>query len=114
MSRFFKSALFPILIVIVLAFFAQRIIGNQSTKHPPSFGRFLTQLDQGEVAKADLKTKDNTIQVTPSQTAADKHKYETGYPDNYEPILINKLQVALKNHQVQDYDVEGKKSNGWL
>ena len=41
MSRFFKSAAFPILIVVVLAFFAQRLIspGSQSTK--PSFSTFL-------------------------------------------------------------------------
>ena len=37
MSRFFKSAAFPILIVVVLAFFAQRLIspGNQE-KDPNS------------------------------------------------------------------------------
>jgi cell division protease FtsH len=110
MSRFFKSALFPILIVIVLAFFAQRIIGNQNPHHPPSFGEFLSQLDRGEVAKVDLKTKDNTIQVT----QVDKHKYDTGYPDNYEPILINKLLVAKNNNELRDFNVEGKKSNGWL
>ena len=30
MSRFFKSAAFPILIVVVLAFFAQKLIGSSS------------------------------------------------------------------------------------
>ncbi len=29
MSRFFKSAAFPILIVVVLAFFAQKLISGQ-------------------------------------------------------------------------------------
>jgi cell division protease FtsH len=110
MSRFFKSALFPILIVIVLAFFAQRIIGDNGRAHPPSFSDFLTQVDNKQVAKVVMKTKDNTIQVT----QVDKHKYETGYPDNYEPILVNKLQVARENGQIQDFNVEGKKSNGWL
>jgi cell division protease FtsH len=110
MSRFFKSALFPILIVIVLAFFAQRIIGDQHSKNPPTFGDFLAQLNAGDISKVDLKTKDNTIRVT----QADKHKYETGYPDNYEPILINKLQVARDNNKLTNFNVEGKKSNGWL
>ena len=34
MSRFFKSAAFPILIVVVLAFFAQKLIGNSSHGTP--------------------------------------------------------------------------------
>ena len=33
MSRFFKSAAFPILIVVVLAFFAQKLIGSSSHSH---------------------------------------------------------------------------------
>ena len=33
MSRFFKSAAFPILIVVVLAFFAQKLIGER--EHGP-------------------------------------------------------------------------------
>ncbi len=34
MSRFFKSAFFPILIVVVLAFFAQRLISPSSPNGP--------------------------------------------------------------------------------
>ena len=34
MSRFFKSAAFPILIVVVLAFFAQKLIGSSSHGPP--------------------------------------------------------------------------------
>ena len=96
--------------MVVLAFFAQRIIGDQKPKNPPSFSDFLVQLKDGEVRSIDLKTKDNTIHVT----QVNKHKYETGYPSNYEPILINKLQVARENNTIQNFDVQGKKTNGWL
>ncbi|MDX6667607.1 MAG: hypothetical protein QOK04_987, partial [Solirubrobacteraceae bacterium] len=37
MSRFFKSALFPILIVVVLAFFAQRFISPGDHSKAPNF-----------------------------------------------------------------------------
>ena len=37
MSRFFKSAAFPILIVIVLAFFASKLINNQDQAKPATF-----------------------------------------------------------------------------
>ena len=40
MRRFFRSAAFPILIVIVLAFFAQRLISPPETEEPPSFSDF--------------------------------------------------------------------------
>ena len=60
MRRFFRSAAFPILIVVVLAFFAQRLISPGTQEQPPSYGDFIQQLQAGQVKTADLKTKDNT------------------------------------------------------
>ena len=52
MSRFFKSALFPILIVVVLAFFAQQlIIGPGSTEPKQTYSDFLTELSAGQVSR---------------------------------------------------------------
>ena len=53
MSRFFKSAAFPILIVIVLAFFASKLISNQDQAKPATFSQFLTQLDERRGARGD-------------------------------------------------------------
>ena len=47
MSRFLKNATFPILIVVVLAFFAQRFLGQDEEKPKPNFGQFLTQVENG-------------------------------------------------------------------
>ena len=47
MSRFFKSAAFPILIVVVLAFFAQKLISPGSQQPTPTYSTFLQQLDAG-------------------------------------------------------------------
>ena len=49
MSRFLKNATFPILIVVVLAFFAQRFLGQDEEKPKPNFGQFLTQVENGQV-----------------------------------------------------------------
>ena len=46
MSRFFKSAAFPILIVVVLAFFAQRLISPGTQEQAPVYGDFITQLQR--------------------------------------------------------------------
>src|ERR1700754_2817324 len=110
MSRFFKSAAFPTLIVVVLAFFAQRLISPGTQEQPPSYGDFIQQLQAGQVKTADLKTKDNTITVKLDNGTS----YETGYPPEAAARLDARLAAAKQGGKIQDYDVEGTKSNGWL
>jgi len=74
MSRFFKSAAFPILIVVVLAFFAQKLIGSSSHSAHPTFGNLLTQLQQNQVKTLSIHTKDNTVDVT----TTGNQKYSVG------------------------------------
>src|SRR5947209_619171 len=64
MSRFLKNATFPILIVVVLAFFAQRFLGQNESKPKPNFGQFLTQVKAGDVKSVTVNTRDNTPNVT--------------------------------------------------
>jgi cell division protease FtsH len=106
MSRFLKNATFPILIVVVLAFFAQRFLGQTEHKPKPNFGQFLTQVKAGDVKSVTINTRDNTLNVTESDN---KTKYQTGYPDNYEPQLIDQLQ---KNNV--ELNVKGKGGSNWL
>src|SRR5512144_825906 len=110
MSRFFKSAAFPILIVVVLAFFAQKLISPGETKSPPSYGQFIQQLDTGKIRKVDLRTKDNVIAVT--QT--DGKKYETGFTDASADRLDARLEAAKAHGKIEDYNVEPRKSSAWL
>ena len=109
MSRFFKSAAFPILIVIVLAFFAQKLIGSTSHSPKETFGNLLTQLQSRQVESLSLDQKDNSAQVTLTP-AAGGVKYSVGYPDSYAPQLIN---LAKDNVQPNNLDIQSKSSNGW-
>ena len=111
MSRFFKSAAFPILIVVVLAFFAQKLIGNSSHSTHYSFGNLLTQLENSQVKTLTLKEKDNTASVTllPQYGGS---KYSVGYPDQYTPTLINLAHSKITDQS--QFDIQGKASNGWL
>ncbi|MGH2978090.1 MAG: ATP-dependent metallopeptidase FtsH/Yme1/Tma family protein, partial [Solirubrobacterales bacterium] len=106
MSRFLKNATFPILIVVVLAFFAQRFLGQDEGKPKPNFGQFLEQVENGQVKSVTINTRDNTIDVT---QVDDKTKYETGYPDNYEEELVR----DLRQNEVQ-LSVKGKGGSNWL
>ena len=109
MSRFFKSAAFPILIVVVLAFFAQKLIGSSSHGPNYNFGNLLTQLDQGRVKSLSLDQKSNSADVT----LTDGTKYSVGYPDFYAPTLITDAQKDVTNRG-GSFNVQSKSSNGWL
>src|SRR6266576_848594 len=91
MSRFFKSAAFPILIVIVLAFFASKLIARSDQAPAKSFAGFLEQIDKGQVANAVLRTKDNSIEVT--LKGADK------------------LRAAKADGLITDFDVKPARSS---
>ncbi len=107
MKRFFKSAAFPILLVVILAFVAQRVISPDTGEEPPTYGQFLQKVDAGEIDEVTMKTKDNTLEVTEkvpegettdSGDAVSPEKYETGYPPDAGQSLQNQLvqnDVAL-------------------
>ena len=110
MSRFFKSAAFPILIVVVLAFFAQKLIG--SSNHGPhyTFGSLLSQLNTNSVKNLSIHTKDNTVDVTTTTG----QKYSVGYPDDYAKTLIDTGQKETATVPGGSLDVQGKSSSAWL
>ncbi|HEU4976903.1 MAG TPA: ATP-dependent metallopeptidase FtsH/Yme1/Tma family protein, partial [Baekduia sp.] len=108
--RFFKSAAFPILIVLVLAFFAQRLISPGDSQAPPTYGDFITQLQNGQVKTVDLRTKDNVVEVTPKQGKT----YETGFTDQSAGALQARLEKAKEAGTLQNYNVEPRKSSAWL
>jgi len=107
MSRFFKSALFPILIVIVLAFFAQKLIGSSSKSPHQTFGNLLTELQSKQVRSLSLDQKSNTASVTLTSGI----KYSVGYPDSYAPTLIGDAHSDIAP---SNFDVQSKSSNSWL
>jgi len=78
-SRFFKSAAFPIIIVVVLAFFAQKLIleGGSSAK-PATWSDFVSKVEANEVTcfKSDLGS--NTVKYSTDVDC--KKTIEVGIP----------------------------------
>jgi cell division protease FtsH len=103
-SRFFKSAAFPILIVVVLAFFAQKLISPTKSEKEPNYSQFLTQVDQGRVKDVTIQTKNNRLDVQ----LKSGRKYQTAYPDNTEQNLVNQLRA-----ESVPIDVKAKTGSGW-
>jgi cell division protease FtsH len=90
MKRFFRSAAFPILIVLVLAFFAQRLISPDQQKDTPNYNEFISQVKNApdSIQSVDIKTSQNQVDVTESNG----EQYSTGYLPGTEQVLINTLQ----------------------
>jgi cell division protease FtsH len=104
MKRLSRSgALVPILIVIVLAFFAQRIISPATEEEKPTYSQFIQQINTesgaADIDKLEIKTEKNEIDVK----LKDGTEFTTGYPDNTEQGLVNTLE-----RQNVDFSVSGK------
>ncbi|HEY3775464.1 MAG TPA: ATP-dependent zinc metalloprotease FtsH [Solirubrobacteraceae bacterium] len=108
MSRFFKSAAFPILIVVVLAFFAQKLIGSHSSAPNDTYGNLIVQLQQHKVSKLALDPKSNSATVT----LKDGKSYTAGYPAN----AANSISTEAVKDGVpaQSVSVHNTSSSIWL
>jgi cell division protease FtsH len=78
MRRLFRSAVFPILIVVVLAFFAQRLINPPSTTTPPTYTDLVSRIEGKpksiKQVTLDQKTATADVELT------DGTSFSTGYP----------------------------------
>ncbi len=107
MRRFFRSALFPILIVIVLAFFAQRLISPPPSHDAPDFGEFRAQLEDKPDAIDSVTFEQKTETVKVVETGGEE--YTTGYPSELEGTLVN-----TANRNGVDTKVEGTGGSSFL
>src|SRR5579859_3107246 len=104
MSRFFKSAAFPILVVVVLAFLAVKLVNPGPTNHKPhSYQTLVSQeLPEGAVRSVEIKNKGKALEVK----YKDGEEAEFGFVDQAAPELIKQLQGS----GVQ-YNIEAEKSS---
>src|SRR6185312_1245520 len=107
MSRFFKSAAFPILIVVVLAFLAVKLVNPGSNNHRKHSYQTLVsrELPSGEVEQVQFKNKGKALEVK----LKNKESYEVGFIDQAAPELIKELKADGVN-----YNVESEKSSALL
>ncbi len=91
MRRFFKSAAFPILLVVILAFIAQRVITNDPGTEAPSYTQLVNPtsglIAQGKVEEATINNKDLSLDIK----ERNGESFSTGYPANTEQSLLELL-----------------------
>ncbi len=87
MRRFFKSAAFPILLVVILAFIAQRVITNDPGTEAPSYTEIVNPttglIATGKVEEATINNKDLSLDIK----RTNGESFSTGYPQNTEGTL---------------------------
>ena len=89
MSRFFKSAAFPIVVVVVLAFFAQKmIIDNSSSKQANTWNEFTQAANAGKVQYLKTNLGDNSL------------KYSVTKADGSQTVTIGIPSTALMDQSI--------------
>ncbi|MDQ3722009.1 MAG: ATP-dependent zinc metalloprotease FtsH [Actinomycetota bacterium] len=111
MSRFSKSAAFPILIVVILAFFAQQLISSPNKKKDPGFGKFTQQLETGAIKSVEMRNRSNELLVT---LRNEKAQYEIGFATEYGDELTKQLAAAEEANKIASFDIKGTRTNGWV
>ncbi|MGH2901348.1 MAG: ATP-dependent metallopeptidase FtsH/Yme1/Tma family protein, partial [Solirubrobacteraceae bacterium] len=109
MSRFSKSAAFPILIVVILAFFAQQLISSPNKEKDPGFGTFLTQLEGNQIKSVEMRNRANELIVT----KVDKKRYEVGFATDYGDELTKTLLAAEQSKKIESFDIKGTGATWW-
>jgi len=63
-SRFIRSAFFPILVIIILIIVLQMVFSNHSTTQPYTYTQFLGDLKNGKVTQVDVNVNNQNMKVT--------------------------------------------------
>ncbi|HEX4563846.1 MAG TPA: ATP-dependent zinc metalloprotease FtsH [Solirubrobacteraceae bacterium] len=105
MSRFFKSAAFPILVVVVLAFLAVKLVNPGPANHKPhSYQRLVSEeLPAGAVRSVQIKNKGHELVVK----YRNGEEADMGFVDQAAPELIKQLQSTSG----VEYNIEPEKSS---
>jgi cell division protease FtsH len=108
--RFFKSAAFPILLVVILAFVASKVISSPSDKETPSYNELVKAktglIETGKIEEVSVNPKDTSIDVKQK----DGESFSMGYGSEQEQARL--LAQLAKNDVKTTIHTTG--SNGFL
>lgn len=104
MSRFFKSAAFPILLVILLAFFVQNLFYGSGRMEDMSFNDFQAAVKQGNVKDVTVKTKDRIVE---GKLRDSGKSFEVSFTEAYD------MQQFLLDNNIE-FKTDAQKSSVWV
>jgi cell division protease FtsH len=105
-NRLFKSALFPILVVLVLAFFALKIVNSSSNSKSPKWSNLVADTNSDKVTSIKSDLAGNSVTYTEAGNNGSTVTYSVGIPS------IQLLNDELKLAKGQGLPVDGAKTGG--
>jgi cell division protease FtsH len=105
-NRLFKSALFPILVVLVLAFFALKIVNSSGSTQSPKWSDLVAATNQDKVTSIKSDLAGNSVTYTEAGPNGSTVTKSVGIPSTR--LLNEELKLA----QGQALPVDGAKTGG--
>ncbi len=105
-NRFFRSALFPLIVIVLLVYLAsQTLIPRKDAQDKVSYSEFIQQAEDGNVQDATFSPTRNEIKGT----LVGGDKFKVNYPSDQSAFAVEQV---LKDENVP-YDSKGKGSSWW-
>jgi cell division protease FtsH len=113
MNRVFRGALFPIVIVIVLAFFVAKLLSPNTSSGPtPNYTQLVkVDLPEHHVQSFTVDTSSNSINVTLNDAA--HTRYSVGYDPGVPSTLDAVISETNKDDPGTPYNILPKSSSTW-
>ncbi len=106
MNRFFRSALFPLIVIVALVYVASQVmLRNDSNQTKRTYSQLQTEIKNGNVQ--EVLFTPNRQQITATLTGGEKVK--VNYPSDVSALQVEDL---LKDEGIT-YDSKGKGSSAW-
>ena len=107
MNRFFRSALFPLIVIVLLVWLAsQTLIPKRDGETKQTYSQLIERIDKGEVQ--EVLFTPNRQQLNATLVGGEKIK--VNYPSNESALEVEKL---LKRENIT-YDSKGKGGSTWV
>jgi cell division protease FtsH len=105
-NRFFRSALFPLFVIVLLVYLASQMIPHGKSAEKLTLSQFTTKVTQGDVQSAEFTPSKRAI----SFKLNDGKKGTVHYPSDQNAPVLTKL---LQDNNVS-YDSKGTGSWSWI
>jgi len=100
--------------VVLVALFVSRLSAPAGSSDKVTYSTFQQQLNAGDIASVDVRTKDSSIRVTPKKGANPSEKYEVGFTTAYGDELTKVLTDAKAKNEIDNFNVEDSRASPWV
>ncbi len=105
-NRFFRSALFPLIVIVLLVYLAsQTLIPRKDAQDKVTYSEFIDQAKSGNVQEATFSPTRNEIKGT----LVGGDKFKVNYPSDQSAFAVEQV---LKDENIP-YDSKGRGSSWW-